>query len=256
MPSFLNSLFGSKPTVPTLPTLNLGTEQQLATQGNLNELPGAEQMVGKANQFNRDQITQMLQSIIPGYSGMVSSATSNIASELQGQVPNDVSAQVQDSAAAKALGGGYGGSGAHGDLVARDLGLTSLNLTQQGLSSFESWTQMSDALYAPSQINVQSMFVTPQQQASFDNQQNMDQFQRQWMQNQIDAMPDPVTKGIWDFTIGGVHDLIAGKAGSTNWGSFGAGASSSAASNGAAADFGGELSASSGPSTAAGSGGL
>ncbi|MBU6231539.1 hypothetical protein KGP36_02625 [Patescibacteria group bacterium] len=189
MPSFLDSLLGSKPVVPNLPVLNLGTEQQTAIKNNQAALPAAENLVGSANQFSIDQINQMLQQAIPGYSSMVQTATGNIASELKGQIPTDVAQQVQNSDAARALGGGYGGSGAHGDLVARDLGLTSLNLTQQGLSSFENWTRNSAALYEPSMINVSSMFITPMQQYQTDNEQNVQQFQRQWMQNQINAQP-------------------------------------------------------------------
>ena len=152
----MGDLFGSKPVVPTLPKLNLGTEQGTAIQNNTQNLPGAENLVGKANQFSIDQINQMLEQAVPGYSGMVKTLTGTINSELHGQIPTDVSQQVQNSAAARAMGGGYGGSGAHGDLVARDLGLTSLNLTQQGLSSMESWTKTAASLYEPSMMSGQA----------------------------------------------------------------------------------------------------
>lgn len=191
MPSFFDQFFGSKPKVPTLPTLNLGTEQQKSIAANQAALPGAEALVGKSNQFSIDQINKMLEQAIPGYSNIAKTISSNIASEVSGQIPSDVQQQLQDSTAAQALAGGYGGSGAHGNLVARDLGLTSLNLTQQGLSSMESWTKTAASIYEPSMISVGSMFITPQQQASFDVSQNEAQFQRQWMQNQISAMPAP-----------------------------------------------------------------
>jgi hypothetical protein len=209
----LQDLFGTKPIVPKMPTLDLGAEQQKAIGDNTAALPGMERLVGKANQFSRDEITRMLESTIPGYSKMVSSATGTIASEMAGQIPGDVSAAVQDSAAAKALGGGYAGSGAHGDLVARDLGLTSLDLTQKGLSSFEDWTKMSASLYEPSQINVSSMFITPQQTAAFDEQQNENQFQQQWMTNQIRAEPDPTTVGIFNLATGVVDKAVGAVAG-------------------------------------------
>ena len=189
MPSFLDQLSGRKPRVPTLPTLDLGTEAGKAITANKANLPAAEGLVSQANKFSMDEITKMLESVIPGYSNMVADATGNIQSELKGQIPKDVSGAIQDSAAAKALGGGYAGSGAHGDLVARDLGLTSLALTERGLSSMEGWLKTSASLYEPSMINVSSMFISPLQEAGFDVEERNAQFQRDWMKEQIDAMP-------------------------------------------------------------------
>jgi len=199
MPSFLDTLVGAKPVVPTLPPLDLGTEAGKAIAANQKNLPGAEKLVGAANQFSIDQITKMLESVVPGYSKMVGSATANIASELKGEIPTDVAGQVQNSAAARALGGGFAGSGMHGDLVARDLGLTSLALTDRGLSSFENWTKTAASLYEPSMLNVGSMFVSPQQQASFDVEERNSQFQRDWMKSQIDAMPAPWAEDLKQF---------------------------------------------------------
>lgn len=189
MPSFLDSLLGSKPVVPNLPVLNLGTEQQKAIDANQAALPGAEKLIGAANQFSIDQINQMLEQAIPGYKNLVSSVTSTIQSEIAGEIPKQDQAALQNYDAAKALRGGYGGSGAHGDLTARDFGIASMDLTQRGLSSFEQWTREQASLYEPSMINVSSMFITPMQEYQTDNEQNVQQFQRQWMQNQINAQP-------------------------------------------------------------------
>lgn len=225
---FLSDLFGSKPTVPSLPALNLGTEQQNAIAGNIKSLPASEQLVGAANQFNQSQIQSMLEKAIPNYNAITGQAGSTIDSLLKGEIPVDVSAAVQNSDAAKALGGGYGGSGMHGDLVARDLGLTSLDLVTKGLTSAESWIGMMDKLYAPGTVNVSSMFVTPAQQASFDVEERNSQFQRSWMQNQISAMPDPTTKGLWNFGWGIVDNVLAaytggmvGTSGGANGGGLG-----------------------------------
>lgn len=189
MPSFLDSLLGQKPTVPNLPTINLGTEQQKAIAANQAALPSAEKLVGAANQFSQSQINQMLEQAIPGYSSIAKTISGNIASEVSGQIPTDVQQQVENLTAGQALAGGYAGSGAHGALVARDLGLTSLDLTQQGLSSMEGWTRTAASLYEPSMINVSSMFITPMQEYQTTNEQNVQQFQRQWMANQIAAQP-------------------------------------------------------------------
>jgi hypothetical protein len=189
MPSFLDQLIGRKPSVPDLTKLDLGQEAGKSIAANQANLPAAQNLVNQANLFSRDQITQMLQSTIPGYQGMADQSSKLIASELAGKIPDDVSGAVQDSAAARSLGSGTAGSGFSKNLVARDLGLTSLDLTQRGLSSMESWMKTQASLYEPAMINVGSMFISPAQQAGFDNEQNLQQFQQQWMTNQISAMP-------------------------------------------------------------------
>lgn len=192
----LQGVFGSKPTVPSLPPLTLEQEQQKAIAGNLAATPQAEQLVGAANQFSREQVNQMLRAVIPNYDQITQNISGNIASETAGQLPKDVQDAIQNSAAARSLGTGTGGGGMGRNLVARDLGLTSLQLTQQGLSSAESWLRTANAMYAPSMLNLTSMFVSPEQQAAFDVQERNYQFQREWMKSQVAAMPDPVLAGI------------------------------------------------------------
>jgi hypothetical protein len=45
-------------------------------------------------------------------------------------------------------------------------------------------------------MNLTSMFITPEQQYQAQNEQNVQQFQRNWMKPQVEAMPDPVLSGI------------------------------------------------------------
>lgn len=218
MGGFLSDLYGSKPTVPTLPKLNLPSEQATATQANISNLPATEQLVGAANTFTRQQIQQMLASVIPNYNEITGSATTDIASMLKGEIPTDVSNALQTSAAARALTGGFAGSGMHGDLVARDLGLTSLNLMDKGITSAESWMSMMDQMYSPGMLNVSSMFITPMQEYQTANEQNVQQFQRQWMQSQISAMPDPELTGLLaDISAASPMALPIGSGGEQGW---------------------------------------
>lgn len=189
MPSFFDELQGTKPKVPDLPSLSLPREQQKALAANLAAVPGAEKIATKVDLFNQQQVDQMLSHVIPNYQAITGNIGKNIQALTAGQIPSDVQAQIQQSTAAQALAGGYSGSQAGADLTARDLGLTSLQLTQQGLASAQSWLQTANNLYAPGRFNVSSMFVTPSQQASFDVEERNAQFQRQWMQNQIAAQP-------------------------------------------------------------------
>jgi hypothetical protein len=88
------------------------------------------------NQANMQQLQALMNQAMPGWQTMFGQMQANTNQLLQGQVPTDVQQQIQRSAAQQAIAsGGYGagaGTGTRGAISARDLGLTSLNLTQQG----------------------------------------------------------------------------------------------------------------------------
>ncbi len=196
----------SKPSVPNWNDVTLEGAQAKSISANTTALPGIENIAKQTNAFNQDQITAMLEKVIPGWSQTAGAAQKNIAEMVSGKIPTDVSNAVQSSAAARALTGGYGGSQLGGNLTARDLGLTSLNLTQTGISSEESWAKLMSSLYMPGQFNISSMFITPQQEfnAQFQNQES--KWNTQWLKNQVSAMPDPQWQAIGS-ALGGVADV-------------------------------------------------
>lgn len=183
----IGGLLESKAKIPNAPSVDLQADQIKAIKGNDAELAPLEGLATKTNQFNFDQISKFLGQAIPGLEGMKSGVQGNIDAFLKGQIPADVIAQIGNADASRALSGGYSGAGLHGNLNARDLGLTSLQLTQQGISSAESWITKMASFYEPSMFNISSMFVTPQQQAAQDWQNQEAGFQRDWMSNQQDA---------------------------------------------------------------------
>ena len=188
-----SQLFGSKPTVPVLTPIDLGVEQQKAIAANQAALPGAEKLVGQANLFSREQIDQMLASAGIDMAGVGKDIMGNASSLIKGQLPEDVATQRWNKSVGKSfgLGTGGGGTGMGRDLVARDLGLTSLQLMQEGQSLADNWISKAASVYGPSMINVGSMFISPAQQANFDVEERNAQFERQWLANQISAMKAP-----------------------------------------------------------------
>lgn len=73
---------------------------------------------------------------IPGLSGLNTQASDTIASYLSGELPADVQAQIQDAAAQYGVSSGIPGAGLQRNRTARDLGLTSLDLTGRGLAAY------------------------------------------------------------------------------------------------------------------------
>jgi hypothetical protein len=203
-----SGLFGSIPTLPPWHTLNYGQEQQQAIQNNLAAAPGASKLANLTEQ----QILSMLKQVIPNFDEISGNINSNIADETAGKIPKDVQDAIQNSAAGRSLASGTSGSEFSKDLVARDLGLTSLNLTDKGLSSAESWMAATERLLSPAIATYTGMFVTPQEQAGFDvNERNM-KFEHDWLGAQLSAMPDPTATGIVGM-ITGAGDSMRGNSG-------------------------------------------
>jgi len=115
-----------------LPGLNVGTA---LGESSLNA-PRAREMEAERNAFNRAQLLESLGIQIPGYQEGQAQRTQNALALLRGELPPDVAAQVQRRAAGQALQGGYAGSAAGRNLVARDLGRTSLDFANLGNQQF------------------------------------------------------------------------------------------------------------------------
>lgn len=171
-----DKVFGTKPKVADYEKVNLGDEYGKAIDENLANLP---------------EIKKLLEQILPGYSELISEGTQNALSLIKGEVPEDVQQSLQRSSAFKSLMGGYGGSPMSRALTARDLGRTSLDLTQMGENSAQRWTSLATGTTAP-------FMVTGPQQAATTTQNNLlDQAVRQFQYN-VDAAPDPGAAGIFN----------------------------------------------------------
>lgn len=184
-------LRGSKPNVPDLPPIDIGQVQSSAIQQNQAVLPDLFKQAGDINQFNADQLTKYIEQKVPGALSLLTKGTDVLKGFLAGEIPSDVASQVENKAAARSLSGGYGGTQLGRNLEARDLGLTSLDLTTKGLDSATTWLQGVQRLTTPNLFDVTSMFITPQQRLSFEFAEREAQFNVQWLRNRIKAMPSP-----------------------------------------------------------------
>jgi hypothetical protein len=124
-------------------------------------LPSLKALGSQVNDFNQEQqlksIQKALEFALPGGLGK---AQGIVNSQLAGEIPADVQAQIQRSSAARAISGGYGGgSGLGRNLTLRDLGLTSLQQQQQGFNNFGALAE-SDAESATVRCDIDVLFTT------------------------------------------------------------------------------------------------
>lgn len=118
----------------------------------------AEGIESRRNEFNRAELRKMLGETIPGYEEGQAQRSQTALSLMRGEVPADVQEMIQRSAAARAVSGGYGGTPAGRNLVARDLGRTSLDMMNLGQQQFAGIlgstprAEMANYMLTPSQI--------------------------------------------------------------------------------------------------------
>lgn len=186
----LTGAFGSKVQVPQIKGINADTVQQQTAQGNLNVLPQAQQLAGQINAFNAQQMQGLIDQLLPGFKSNLATAQASAGDLMAGKLPGDVVRSVTDLANARAVGGGYGGSGLQHNLTLRDLGLTSLQAQQMGLNQFGSILGMAQGI-TPNLYNFSTAFMTPGQRLQFEQQQQSLMYGRDLVAAQAAAAPDP-----------------------------------------------------------------
>lgn len=196
---------GKKPQIPAFTPIDIDAEQKAAIAGNAKSFSESAELTTRTNTYNQSELQRMLRVAIPGYDAIVGQQGKLVSSMLSGKLPEEVVSQVQRNAAERAGVGGYGGSGMGRNLEARDLGLTSLQLTQQGLSAAERWLAGTKALAVPGQFDVSAMFLSPAQRVSATVANNTGQFNRDLMAANVAAAPDPTMRA-----IGGLLSQVGG----------------------------------------------
>jgi hypothetical protein len=192
--SLFGGLFGGKrPKVPELKPIDFAKEQQQAIQQNIAALQPATELAQKTTAAEQSQLEAQLRRAIPGYDQLVQQAGANIGAALRGEISPEVSAQVQRSTAGRALSGGFGaGSGFGRALTARDLGLTGMQIQNQGLAQAQNFIQQQRTFGMVQPFSVSSMFITPAQRIGAIQQQNQLQYGRDLTAAQVAAAPSPM----------------------------------------------------------------
>lgn len=212
MASIAGSIWGDKPKiVPFIPT-DYTEQQRLALEGDLAAWPD----ISRLGDLFQQSYLEQLNAAIPGFSDILKmggTTTQEMLTqadqELKGQIPQDVVEQVQRSSAFQNLLSGGGGAMASAN-TARNLGLTSLDLINQGANlagqagnAAQRWAGVSGAGAAGNVM--QGMLVTPQQRAAFQQQQNQLRQQTLQAQANVNAAPVPGLQQLnqWVEKIGG-----------------------------------------------------
>lgn len=191
---FLNKIFGDKVKVPKFKEIDPDAEIQKAFDSIQEQLPEAQRITKDIGEADADTALAVLERIAPGTQQVIQQQVSNLQAGLRGELPADVQRAITDRAAARSVGGGFGGSQFGRNLELRDLGLTSLQRIDtamgQSAQALQQYSSMSP------RMSVSSMFMMPNQRIALAQGERNQQFQRDMAAAQERAKADPVTGGL------------------------------------------------------------
>lgn len=217
-----------------IPLININPDlvQGKTISGNIANADKAFDLASMVNAFSAEQLGTMLETMLPGYGKLRDKGTANIASLLRGEIPKDTERLLEQRAAERGVKLGTSGSGFESADLLRNLGLTSLQVTQQGLDSASRW--IAQIPKAP-QFDFTSMFYTPQQRLNFEFQQAQANVPIRKFNNWVDSLPSTGEAALGEFmdwienTGRSVVEMYAGGAMGGMMGGTGGGGSSSMA---------------------------
>ena len=185
-------LYGRRVKVPEYPELE--EAQKDAAAANKKILPELQDIATSVNTFNQAEIQRLIKLSMPDLDEINQNISSNILEWSKGNLGKGVEDLVARKTAEQAVAGGYGGSGMHRSLTARDLGLTSLEMTSKALSSAERWTASVRQNQTAPTYDVTSMFISPAQKFAA----NEAKWQRDLYAETMAAAPNPTMRGEFD----------------------------------------------------------
>lgn len=211
---------GKKVKVPKYQPINVAQEQSAAIGGNLANIGEASRLASITNSFNQDELEQRLRRAIPNYEQLIKKSSNLINSGLDGEIPSDVVDQVRRNSAEKSLAGGYGGSGAARNLTARDLGVTSYDITQRSLDRAMQFVSTLRGTSVAAGMGPESMFISPSQRIAVAQTNATNGFNANLASAQANAGPDPMLAGFGNFLSQAGGMAYAGGAGGQSIGDF------------------------------------
>lgn len=222
--------FGSKPKIPAFKEIMPDDVQKDTVRGNIANFADIAQLASSVDLFNQQQLESLIDRVLPGARQQIQE---NISSQLKGQIPDDVRSAITRGNSER-FAGVFSGSDFVRSNEAKQLGLTSLGMINQGLASAQSWLSQA----AAPRFDVTNMFFTPQQRYGYAVNERDARYSRDLLAAQVKAMPDPATAAIgkevdrFFNTVASIGTGMLGGQLAGDTGTFGGGGGGNAGGNG------------------------
>jgi len=198
------SLFKKKPKIPTFKKVDQAKAQQEGIAANLASFSQAKQLADQTTGADQDRLDSMLSRVEPNYRKNLAAASASIGDMLNGRLGFGDQSYAMRQSAERGGALGLAGSGAGRNLTARDLGLTELQVRQQGLNAFNQFSSNLRQNYTVNPMSTAFSYTSPQQYVQNAMQQN------QFGYNAAVGRAQSNAANSWQTRLGGAAQSIGG----------------------------------------------
>lgn len=181
------SLMKKGAKIPAYQKVDQTQEQQDAIAANIASFDQAKALADQTTAADQDRLDAMLARTIPNYKQLISGSSNAIQNMIAGNLPMADQNVIMRKAAERGGGLGLAGSAAGRNLTARDLGLSSFQMTQAGLNNFNTFSSNMRQNFMVNPMSTSSMYVSPSQRISNAIQENQFAYQAAVGKAQSDA---------------------------------------------------------------------
>lgn len=156
--------------LPGYEPVDVGLVAKEAISANQANLPAATSLASTASQSDQEILMKQLKAAIPKYSQIMESGGTAITNQLQGKLSPETVAAISRASAGRFVGQPTMASASS----ARQLGLTTEDIVNRGVSNAMGWLQTAKSVSLAPTMSVSSMFVSPNTaiQVAMENAQN------------------------------------------------------------------------------------
>lgn len=151
-----------KTDIPEWNPMDIGGEAAKALASNETNFAGSAALTSKANAYNQDEVLKMLRRIIPGFDEIMSKASKEYSSGIEGKLSESAVHQIRQEAATYGQKSGTYGSQFSNLRELRNYGLNVEAKINNSLNSFQSWTRNMASMFQPGMTSIASSFISPE----------------------------------------------------------------------------------------------
>jgi hypothetical protein len=182
------------PDIPAYEKVDQAKEQGAAISSNLASFDKSRQLAEQTSAADQEILMANLERAMPGYGKLIGGAGGAIGNMLAGRLPMADQGLLMRRSAEGGVSGGIGGSQAGRNLVARDLGLSQMQMTQSGLGALNPFLSTVRSTAVANPMGVGSMYVDPAQWTQNAISENRFGYNAAIGKAKADAANDPMNR--------------------------------------------------------------
>lgn len=190
------SLLKKGAKIPKYKKVDQDAEQKAAIAGNLASFDSAKELADRTTMADQERLESIISRTLPEYQNILRSAGGAISNMIAGNLPMADQGMTIRQAAERGGALGLGGSQAGRNLTARDLGISQVQMMNQGLNAFNSFSSNLRQNYTVNPMSQASMYMTPQQRVDFAQRDNQFAYKAAVGKAQSDAANNPMNRAL------------------------------------------------------------